>query len=94
MYQVILKKGKEKKILNGEPWVFANEVQKIEGSGKQGEVCKVLSFENRFVGVGYINHLSKILVRILSLKEQEIDYKFFLRSHSKRGKLSKTTRLR
>ena len=77
MYQVILKKGKEKKILNGEPWVFANEVQKIEGSGKQGEVCKVLSFENRFVGVGYINHLSKILVRILSLKEQEIDYKFF-----------------
>lgn len=77
MYEVILKKGKEKKILRGEPWVFANEVLKIEGSGKQGEECKVLSSEKRFVAIGYINHLSKILVRILSLKEQPINYDFF-----------------
>lgn len=77
MYEVILKKGKEKKILHGEPWVFANEVLKVEGSGKQGDACKVLSCEKRFVAIGYINHLSKILVRILSLKEEPIDYEFF-----------------
>ncbi|MBQ7408098.1 MAG: class I SAM-dependent rRNA methyltransferase [Clostridia bacterium] len=79
MYQVVLKKGEEKRILNGEPWVFANEVQKIEGSGKQGEVCRVVNCEGRFVALGYINHLSKILVRVLSYNDEPIDYDFFYR---------------
>lgn len=77
MYCIFLKKGEEKRILNGEPWVFANEVQKIEGSGKQGDVCKVCANDGRFVALGYINHLSKIIVRVLSYKEEPIDYRFF-----------------
>ena len=77
MYSVILKKSEEKRILRGEPWVYANEVQRIEGQGKQGDVCRVLSNDGRFVGLGYINHLSKIIVRILSYKECDIDYDFF-----------------
>lgn len=77
MYCVFLKKGEEKRILNGEPWVFANEVQKIEGSGKQGDVCKVCANDGRFVALGYINHLSKIIVRVLSYKEEPIEYQFF-----------------
>ena len=77
MYNVILKKNEEKRILRGEPWVYANEVMKIEGSGKQGDVCRVLSFDGRFIALGYINHLSKIIVRVLSYKECEINYDFF-----------------
>ncbi|MBQ9514127.1 MAG: class I SAM-dependent rRNA methyltransferase [Clostridia bacterium] len=77
MYRVILKKNEEKKILNGYPWVFANEVSKIEGKDKQGSIAEVLSFDGRFIGIGYINHYSKIIVRILSLKEEEIDKNFF-----------------
>ncbi len=77
MYTVILKKNEEKNILNGFPWVYANEVSKIEGKDKQGSVCKVLSFDGRFVALGFINHLSKILVRIATLKDEEIDENFF-----------------
>lgn len=77
MYEVILKKGEEKKILNGFCWVYANEVYKVEGSGKQGEVCKVLGFDRRFIALGYINHLSKILVRILTYRQEPIDYDFY-----------------
>ena len=77
MYTVILKKNEEKKILNGFPWIYANEVLKIDGKDKQGSVCKVIGFDGRFVGLGYINHLSKIIVRILSLKEEDINEKFF-----------------
>ena len=79
MYELILKKGEERRILAGEPWVFANEVAKINGEGKQGEVCKVFASDGRFVCLGYINHLSKIIVRVLSYKEEEINEQFFFR---------------
>lgn len=77
MYKVYLKRNEEKKILNGFPWIFANEVYKIEGKDKQGSVAEVVSFDGRFVGIGYINHLSKIIVRMLSLKNEVVDDKFY-----------------
>ena len=79
MYTVILKKNEEKRILNGFPWVYANEVYKIEGKDKQGSIARVQAFDGHFVGIGFINHLSKILVRILSLKEEDVDEEFFRR---------------
>jgi len=79
MYTVILKKNEEKRILRGEPWVFANEVLKIEGAGKQGDICEVRAADGRFVALGYINHLSKIIVRVLSYKDEIIDEEFFRR---------------
>lgn len=77
MYTIILKKGKDKKITNGYPWVFANEVYQIEGKDKQGSIAKIVSAEGKFVGLGYINHISKILVRILTKKDEEINKDFF-----------------
>lgn len=77
MYTVILKKNEENKILNGYPWVFANEVQRIEGKDKQGSVAEIRSFDGRYVGKGFINHHSKIIVRVLTLKNEEIDRNFF-----------------
>lgn len=76
MYVVKLKQGKEKRALN-HPWVYANEVEKISDKGKQGSVCKVVSHDDRLVGYGFINHLSKILVRFLSRKDETFDRDFF-----------------
>lgn len=77
MYTVILKKGEEKRLMNFHPWVYANEVAKIEGKDSQGSICKVVSSDGRFIGNGYINHRSKILVRILSYDDTPIDEEFF-----------------
>jgi 23S rRNA (cytosine1962-C5)-methyltransferase len=77
MYRVILKKGQDKKILNGYPWIFANEVFKIDGKDVQGSIARVENIEGKFVGLGYINHKSKIIVRILTRKDEPIDRKFF-----------------
>ena len=77
MYTSTLKKNEEKNILNGFPWVYANEVASIEGKDKQGSVAKVLSSTGRYVGMGFINHHSKILVRMLTLKNETIDREFF-----------------
>jgi len=78
MYSITLKKKEEKRILDGHTWVYANEVAAIEGKGKNGEIAHVFSASGLFLGKGYINHLSKILVRIISVdRKEEIDEAFF-----------------
>jgi len=77
MYILTLKKGEEKRNFAGHPWFYANEVGKIEGYDKQGSIAKVQSYEGKLIGYGYINHLSKIIVRLLSRDETPIDQVFF-----------------
>ena len=77
MYSVYLKKGEEKRILQGHSWVYANEVAKIEGKDKNGSLASVYTHDGKFVGKGYINHLSKILVRIFIRDEDGADDKAF-----------------
>ena len=71
-YTVYLKKNEEKRLLAGHSWVFANEVAKIEGKDKNGSLATVCAFDGRFIGKGYINHASKILVRIF-IRNDETD---------------------
>ena len=71
-YTVYLKKNEEKRLLAGHSWVFANEVAKIEGKDKNGALVTVCAFDGRFIGKGYINHASKILVRIF-IRNNETD---------------------
>ena len=76
-YKVYLKRGEEKRIVAGHSWVYANEVAKIEGKDKNGSLAEVYSFDGRFIGKGYINHLSKILVRIFLRGEEEDGEEFY-----------------
>lgn len=71
-YTVYLKKNEEKRLLAGHSWVFANEVARIEGKDKNGSLATVCAFDGRFIGKGYINHASKILVRIF-IRNNETD---------------------
>ena len=70
-YRVILKKNEEKRVLAGHSWVYANEAAKIEGKDKNGSLAEVYAHDGRFIGKGYINHLSKILVRIFIRGQEE-----------------------
>lgn len=76
-FKVLLKKNEEKRIVAGHSWIYANEVQSIEGKDKNGSIAEVYSFDGRFIGKGFINHLSKIIVRILTRKNEDIDKTFF-----------------
>lgn len=77
MTKVILKKGEEKRIQMGHPWIFDNEVKAIEGSYESGDIVDVHDFKGGFLGRGYINRKSKILIRLLTRKQEEIDREFF-----------------
>jgi len=76
-YTVYLKKNEEKRLLAGHSWVFANEVAKIEGKDKNGSLATVCAFDGRFIGKGYINHASKILVRIFIRNEETDEGDFY-----------------
>ncbi len=83
MLSVILNKNEEINIINGYPWVFSNEINNFTGEIKNGEVCKVLNFDKRFVAYGFLNTSSKIMVRILSLNEDEVINKDFFKRRIK-----------
>lgn len=78
-YKVYLKKKEEKRILDGHAWVYANEVERIEASdgAKNGDVAEVYTSYGKYIGKGFINHLSKILVRIMVRDNRDIDKALF-----------------
>lgn len=76
--KIYLKPKEEIRILEGHPWVFSNEIDRIEGSIKSGEIAYVFSSKDLFLGKGFLNTTSKIFVRILSKSIDEvIDQAFF-----------------
>ena len=61
--RIILKRGREKPVLRGHPWVFSGAVAKVEGEVSSGEVAEVYSKEGQFLGLGHLNPRSQIIVR-------------------------------
>ena len=78
MTKVILKKTVSHRVLNGHPWLFANEVTAVEGDANPGDIAEVVTFDKKFVGKGYFNPKSQILVRFLTRnKQDEVNEEFF-----------------
>lgn len=82
-YEIYLKKNEERRIVNGHSWVYANEVAEIKNKDKNGSLASVYSRDGKFIGKGYINHASKILVRIFIRGNGEDDKQFYLDSIKK-----------
>ncbi len=78
MPKIYLKRKIANRVLNGHPWIFANEVEKIEGEANGGEIATVFTHDKKFIGKGYINPRSRIPVRLLTRdKHTEINDDFF-----------------
>ena len=48
MTKVILKKTVSHRVLNGHPWIFANEVSTIEGDANPGDIAEVFTMIRNF----------------------------------------------
>ncbi|HRG22999.1 MAG TPA: class I SAM-dependent rRNA methyltransferase [Chitinophagaceae bacterium] len=72
MSTVYLKRKITPRVVNGHPWVFANEVEKIEGEVQGGDIVELYTHDKKFVGKGYINPKSQILVRLLTRNKADI----------------------
>jgi 23S rRNA (cytosine1962-C5)-methyltransferase len=93
--RVILNKDKDKKIKNFYPNVFKDEVKAVMGKYSIGDIVDVCDEKLNFIGKGYINDNTNILVRVLTTKNENIDYEFFYKrikeAYEKRKYLDKET---
>ncbi len=79
MQQVHLRRRIAPRIATGHPWIFANEVERIDGTPAPGDVVTVFYADGKYAGTGYFNPQSQILVRLLTrTRGQEINDDFFL----------------
>ena len=72
MDTIILKKGKEKAVLQRHPWVFSGALQQVKGKPKNGDLVKVIAFDDEFLAYGYFNGSSRVAVRLLSWEEENL----------------------
>ena len=77
MPALLLRKGKEIRILSGHPWVYASEVEREKGSFEDGDVVDVRDHSGRFLGRGYANRRSEIVARILTDRKEPVDEALF-----------------
>lgn len=77
MAKVIIAKGKDSKAKQGFPWLYDNEVVEVKGKYNPGDIVDVTTHSGKFIGRGYINPMSKIIVRILTYNDEEINHDFF-----------------
>lgn len=74
---VYLKKGEGRSMKAGGPWVYDNEVERIEGEPLDGDVVSVHDYNGFCLGKGFLNRRSKLRVRMLTRnRNQEIDEDF------------------
>lgn len=73
----------ERSVREGHPWVYADEVIEKNGEPQNGELVDVYSKKDRFLGTGFYNDNSKILVRIISRNANDTFDKAFFRRRVK-----------
>lgn len=89
MARLILKKNEDRRILIGHQWIFSNEIEKIEGEAKNGEIVELFSGNTKFLGKGFYNKNSLIAYRHLTNKDEAIDKAFFFKRISLANSLRK-----
>lgn len=76
-----LKKGEDRRIRTGHPWIYSNEIDTAVSPLKSfspGEEVVVEAQDKSIVGVAYVNPHSLIAARIFSLNPKDrLDLKFF-----------------
>ncbi len=55
-----------KRISDGHPWIYDNEIVSINGTPGDGGAADVFTEKHRYIGTGFYNSHSKIRVRIVS----------------------------
>ncbi|REK77416.1 class I SAM-dependent rRNA methyltransferase [Paenibacillus paeoniae] len=64
--RIVLNKARKKRIEQGHPWVFASEIDRVEGEAQSGGLVDVVTHQGRYLATGYWNPSSQITVRIVS----------------------------
>jgi 23S rRNA (cytosine1962-C5)-methyltransferase len=76
-HQVALRRNEERRLLEGHPWIFSNEIAEVRGAPAAGDLVELISATGKMLGVGFYNPTSLIAVRRLSPHMAEPNAAFF-----------------
>ncbi len=76
MKQAVVSQDATEKLKRSFPWVYDSELLRTPRKTAPGEIVQVVSPAGEFLGIGYINLLSRISIRILSFRDRPIDRSF------------------
>ncbi|MBQ6347145.1 MAG: class I SAM-dependent rRNA methyltransferase [Clostridia bacterium] len=79
MARVTLRKTRETRVRGGHPWIYASEIEKVEGPFENGDIVEVADFRGKYIGRGFYNPQSQISLRILTRNDEPCDRAFFAR---------------
>ncbi len=71
--RVSLAPGRQKRLLGGHPWVYGNEIGRVDDAPEPGAVVDVCDARGGFLARGYYNPQSQIAVRVLTRRAETID---------------------
>ena len=78
MTKITLRKTRETRVRGGHPWLYASEIERVEGESVAG-VAEVYSAKGTFLARALYNPASQIALRILTTHDEPIDADFFAR---------------
>ncbi len=79
MLHIRMARGADKRVRNGHPWIFSNEIAEISGEKVPGAAVEVFNAGGDFIGTGYYNPGSLIAARLLSRGREDINSEDFFR---------------
>ena len=85
--RLLLKRGEDRRLRGGHPWIFSNEVDAIEGDVADGGLVEVADQRGAFLGIAYVNRHSLIQARMLSRGRDSIDAAFFAKRFERAKRL-------
>ena len=77
MARAILRKTRETRVRGGHPWVYASEIERVEGDFENGDVVEVISSKGTLMGRAFSNPQSQISLRMLTRADEPIDRAFW-----------------
>lgn len=73
MTRLILRRGHDRRVRGGHPWVFSNEIDALDGPAEAGSAVAVTAADGQLLGTAYYNPRSLIAARLLSRIAESID---------------------
>ncbi len=74
--KVVLKSGKDQSLKRFHPWVFSGAIKKIYGEVSEGDIVKVYSNKEEYLGTGHYQ-IGSISIRIFTFEDTEINTEFW-----------------
>lgn len=71
-----LKSGKEARVLQGNPWVFRSDIDRVSGAWEPGDVVSVKSARGRMLGCAFYNPQSQISLRFVTFRDERVNADF------------------